>query len=97
MTTASVELWGRRIGAVTWDSDHNIGIFQYTPEFGDSGIEVAPLRMPWREAPYEFQTLSPKTFKGLWGTSFPEHGICYINYSKMILLETYRLILLTSS
>ncbi|WP_291078177.1 type II toxin-antitoxin system HipA family toxin [Hyphomonas sp.] len=67
MTTASVELWGRRIGAVTWDSDRNIGIFQYTPEFGDSGIEVAPLRMPWREAPYEFQTLSPKTFKGLPG------------------------------
>ena len=33
MTTASVELWGKRIGAVTSVADRGIGIFQYTPEF----------------------------------------------------------------
>ena len=67
MTTASVELWGRRIGAVTWVADREVGIFQYTPEFVGSGIEVSPLRMPLRETPYEFAGLSRETFKGLPG------------------------------
>ena len=67
MTTASVELWGRRIGAVTWVADREVGIFQYTPEFVGSGIEVSPLRMPLRETPYEFPGLSRETFKGLPG------------------------------
>jgi len=67
MTTASVNLWGSRIGAVTWVPDRNIGIFQYTPEFENSGIEVSPLQMPWQEAPYEFPSLPDKAFKGLPG------------------------------
>ncbi len=67
MTTASVELWGRRIGAVTWVVDRGIGIFQFTPEFGASGIEVSPLQMPWQETPYEFPSLSRETFRGLPG------------------------------
>ncbi|OED38839.1 toxin HipA [Chromatiales bacterium (ex Bugula neritina AB1)] len=67
MTTASVELWGRRIGAVTWVEDRNTGVFQYTPEFAASGIEVSPLQMPLRESPYEFPALGKETFKGLPG------------------------------
>ena len=67
MTTASVELWGRRIGAVTWVADRGVGIFQYTPEFVMTGIEVAPLQMPLREAPYGFPALSRATFRGLPG------------------------------
>ncbi len=67
MTTASVELWGKRIGAVTWVANRGICIFQYTPEFGSSGIEVSPLQMPSRETPYEFPGLSKETFKGLPG------------------------------
>jgi serine/threonine-protein kinase HipA len=67
MSTASVELWGKRIGAVTWVADRGIGIFQYTPEFGSSGIEVSPLQMPLQETPYEFPGLSRETFKGLPG------------------------------
>lgn len=67
MTTASVELWGKRIGAVTWVPEKNTGVFQYTPEFKASCIEVSPLQMPWRQAPYEFPSLSRTTFKGLPG------------------------------
>jgi len=67
MTTASIELWGRRIGAVTWVPERGRGVFQYTPAFGQSGIEVSPLQMPWREAPYEFPDLGRDTFKGLPG------------------------------
>lgn len=67
MTDARVILWGRDIGAVSWLDDREIGVFQYVPEFVDSGIEVAPLMMPLREAPYEFPALPRDAFKGLPG------------------------------
>ncbi len=65
--TARVILWGSDIGAVTWLPERGIGVFQYTPEFAQSGIEVAPLMMPLTDAPYEFPSLSRETFKGLPG------------------------------
>lgn len=67
MTDASIILWGRRIGAVSWDEDRALGVFQYDPDFVGAGIEVAPLKMPVREAPYEFPALRKETFKGLPG------------------------------
>ncbi len=67
MTDASVVLWGRRIGAVSWDEARSLGVFQYDPAFVGAGIEVAPLKMPVREAPYEFPALQKETFKGLPG------------------------------
>ncbi len=60
-------LWGRRIGAVSWDEAREIGVFQYDPDFVSAGIEVAPLKMPVREAPYEFPVLRRETFNGLPG------------------------------
>lgn len=65
--TARVILWGSDIGAITWLDDQGVGVFQYTPEFANSQIEVAPLVMPLRAAPYQFPTLSRETFKGLPG------------------------------
>ncbi len=65
--TARVLLWGSDIGAVTWLSDRSIGVFQYTPDFAQSGIEVAPLMMPLSDGPVEFPSLSRATFKGLPG------------------------------
>lgn len=60
-------LWGRRIGAVSWLNERDIGVFQYTPEFVSSNIQVAPLTMPLRETPYEFSALARDTFNGLPG------------------------------
>ena len=65
--TARVILWGSAVGAVTWLPDREIGVFQYTPEFAASQIEVAPLTMPLRTIAYEFPSLSKETFKGLPG------------------------------
>lgn len=65
--TAKVLLWGSLIGAVTWQSDRNTGVFQYAPEFLGSRIEVAPLTMPLRDFPYEFPALSWPAFRGLPG------------------------------
>ncbi|MEQ8953362.1 MAG: type II toxin-antitoxin system HipA family toxin, partial [Gammaproteobacteria bacterium] len=67
MNDARVILWGRDIGAVSWLPDREIGVFQYRPEFVPSGIEIAPLMMPLREAPYSFPELARETFHGLPG------------------------------
>ena len=67
MTDARVILWGRDIGAVSWLAGREVGVFQYVPEFVHSGIEVAPLMMPLRDAPYEFPALPREAFKGLPG------------------------------
>ena len=64
---AKVMLWGTDIGAVTWREDREVGVFQYMPEFIESGIQVAPLQMPLSEFPYEFPSLARNTFKGLPG------------------------------
>ncbi|MDP8205781.1 MAG: type II toxin-antitoxin system HipA family toxin [Candidatus Electryonea clarkiae] len=64
---AKVMLWGSLIGAVTWLEDREIGVFQYSPEFLESGIELSPFTMPPDEFPYEFPALARNTFKGLPG------------------------------
>ncbi|MEJ1357658.1 MAG: type II toxin-antitoxin system HipA family toxin [Candidatus Sedimenticola sp. (ex Thyasira tokunagai)] len=66
-TTASVLLWGRNIGAVTWLDEREIAVFQYTQAFAGSRIQVAPLTMLLQEAPYEFPALARETFHGLPG------------------------------
>lgn len=65
--TAKVKLWGSLIGAVTWQSDRNTGVFQFAPEFLGSQIEISPLTMPLRDFPYEFPALSWPAFRGLPG------------------------------
>lgn len=64
---ARVVLWGSVIGAVTWLEDREIGVFQYAPDFLQSGIQLSPLMMPLNEFPYEFPALARNTFKGLPG------------------------------
>lgn len=64
---ARVKLWGSDIGAVTWLPDQEIGVFQYVPDFLESGIQLSPLMMPLRESPYAFPNLARNTFRGLPG------------------------------
>lgn len=67
MNDAKVLLWGSVIGAVSWLEDREIGVFQYSPDFLNSGIQISPLTMPLNEFPYEFPALARNTFKGLPG------------------------------
>jgi serine/threonine-protein kinase HipA len=66
-TVAAVNLWGRRIGAVALDDGRDTAVFQYTPEFAESGVEVSPVAMPLRLEPYAFPSLAEHTFRGLPG------------------------------
>lgn len=67
MTDATVRLWGRDIGAVSWLKDRQCAVFQYMPEFVGSGIQLAPVMMPLSHAPYMFAGLPKEAFKGLPG------------------------------
>lgn len=67
MTTASVRLWGRNIGAVTWDAGQDLALFEYAPAFQSAGIEVAPLTMPAGPGIFRFPALSRESFRGLPG------------------------------
>ena len=66
-TLAEVILWGSRIGVVELPDGERIATFQYDPGFLQSGIEVAPLVMPLRAAPYSFPALPEQSFHGLPG------------------------------
>ena len=67
MNVASVHLWGRQIGAVRWDPERQLGFFQYTPEFQQSGIQVAPIHMPLGPSIFSFPGLPRSSFHGLPG------------------------------
>lgn len=62
-----IQLWGRTIGAVTWDARKEVAAFQYDREFRESGFEVAPLMMPLSDRIYSFPALPQNTFLGLPG------------------------------
>lgn len=46
-TVAEVKLWGRTIGAVALEEGSSSAAFEYDPAFARSGIEIAPLTMPF--------------------------------------------------
>jgi len=67
VSIAEVKLWGKSIGAVSWEKDRDLGFFEYRPEFIGSGIEAAPLVMPLSDQIYSFPALPRNTFYGLPG------------------------------
>lgn len=67
INAAEVRLWGRTIGAVSWDAERGCAFFQYTDKFARSGIEIAPLKMPLSETIFSFPELPFRTFRGLPG------------------------------
>ncbi len=67
MTISQVKLWGKSIGAVSWDESAGLAHFEYEHDFIQSGIEVAPLTMPLSNQIYTFPALPRETFHGLPG------------------------------
>lgn len=64
---AEVRIWGQQVGAVLWDDDQQIGSFEYTPEFRDSGMPLAPLTMPLGPGVFRFPELERASYHGLPG------------------------------
>lgn len=57
---------GDPVGVAHWDASRRVTTFQYMPEFVRKGVELAPLMMPLRDAPYQFANLH-ESFGGLPG------------------------------
>ncbi|MGI9329282.1 MAG: type II toxin-antitoxin system HipA family toxin [Gammaproteobacteria bacterium] len=66
-TVAEVQLWGRRIGAVSLAPGAEVAEFEYASAFANSGIEVAPLMMPLSASLFRFPELARASFHGLPG------------------------------
>ena len=66
-TLAEVRMWGRPIGAVSVEGPGQVAIFEYTADFQQSGIEVAPVMMPLSGRIYRFPDLPKESFHGLPG------------------------------
>ena len=71
ITTAYINLWGERIGAIAWDADRRVGLFEFTPDFSSHGWDIAPLKMPVKGSAgrvFSFVELrDTQTFRGLPG------------------------------
>ena len=67
MTSAAIHIHETLIGAVTWDAERELGVFEYAPDFLASGIEAAPLMMPLGSGRFAFPDLPRETFKGMPG------------------------------
>lgn len=66
-TLAEVRLWGKTIGAVSLQDGEAVASFEYDAAFAQSGIQIAPVKMPLSRRVYRFPELSRPTFHGLPG------------------------------
>lgn len=46
ITTAYVNLWNKRVGAVAWDESSSLASFEFEPSFLSNNWDIAPLTMP---------------------------------------------------
>lgn len=60
-----VRCWGRSVGALAYDPKIALNVFEYSPEWTATGVELSPLQMPNRAGTYTFPQLSKDTFHGL--------------------------------
>jgi serine/threonine-protein kinase HipA len=67
VTAANVFLWGKKVGAVSWDETKQFASFEYAPSFLRDGFDISPITMPRRPGIFSFQTLNRKTYNGLPG------------------------------
>lgn len=67
VNVANVLLWGKSVGAVAWDDEHNLASFEYEQSFVKHGLQVAPIMMPLGSRIYSFQNLNRQTYHGLPG------------------------------
>lgn len=66
VVNAFVKLWGKTLGAVTWNESQQLAIFEYDKNFDLNKSPVALIKMP-RHQIYSFPELRTETFKGLPG------------------------------
>ncbi|MES2592602.1 MAG: type II toxin-antitoxin system HipA family toxin [Bacteroidota bacterium] len=70
-TTAFINIWNQRVGAVAWNDETGLASFEYDPAFLKNNWDLAPIKMPIEGAAKRIFTFPElrdvKTFKGLPG------------------------------
>lgn len=66
-SVARVEIWGRTVGALSYDEDTGLCAFQYDPSWISAAIELSPVKLPLSDRVYQFPALSRETYRGLPG------------------------------
>ncbi len=76
MDSIAVELWGERIGVLSWVEESGYAEFQYEPTFVQNGIDLSPVHLPLSNQVFRFpEHTQSNTFRGLPGfiaDSLPE-------------------------
>jgi serine/threonine-protein kinase HipA len=71
ITTAFINIWGHRAGAIAWNSASGTGTFEYEASFPEKNWDLSPIKMPLMTSEkkiYSFpETRGVPTFKGLPG------------------------------
>lgn len=70
INNAFVNIWGKRVGAISWNNDTGVGTFEYDSVFLKSGLDIAPVKMPVLDGGRLFsfpENRGNTTFKGLPG------------------------------
>ena len=70
INNAFVYIWNQRVGAVSWDSEHQLSTFEYDKSFLQKGWQLSPILMPIQNGEQFFQFPENRhstTFKGLPG------------------------------
>ena len=71
ITSAFINIWGKRMGAIAWNPETGLGSFEYDPTFLKTGLNPAPIKMATKGAEKRIFTFSElrnnNTFKGLPG------------------------------
>ena len=62
---AEVHCWGQLVGALAYDPNTKISTFEYSSDWLNTGVEIAPIHMPLSTQKYQFPHLNPETYKGL--------------------------------
>lgn len=71
ITTAFINIWNKRVGAIVWDVDTELASFEFEPSFLTNKWDLSPLKIPIADAArrvFSFPELrGTTTFKGLPG------------------------------
>jgi len=71
ITTAFINIWNKRVGAIAWDMDTELASFEFETSFLTNEWDLSPLKMPITDAAkrvFSFPELrNTTTFKGLPG------------------------------
>jgi serine/threonine-protein kinase HipA len=67
MEVITVKYQHHDVGALSYNTETQLGYFEYFPRFIKTGIELSPIKMPLKSKIYSFPGIDHETFKGLPG------------------------------